>query len=68
MQAGHPMIKRLLLYILTLIYGKEVEQMAMAYAILIINGKKNYSDVPDRLKPQVAEILKDLDCEYLIEE
>ena len=42
--------------------------MAMAYAILIINGKKSFSDVPDRLKPQVAEILRDLDCGYLAED
>jgi hypothetical protein len=62
------MIKRILYYIFSLIFGKEVTDMAMAYAILIINGRKEYKDVPDRLKPQVAEILKELDCEYLIEE
>lgn len=42
--------------------------MAMAYAILIINGRKEYKNVPARLKEQVAQILRDLDCEYLIEE
>ena len=42
--------------------------MAMAYATLIIKGKKNFSDVPERLKPQVRQILIDLDCEELIEE
>lgn len=42
--------------------------MAMAYATLIIKGKKNFSDVPDRLKDQVRQILIDLDCGDLIEE
>ena len=42
--------------------------MAMAYATLIIKGKKNFGDVPDRLKAQVREILIDLDCGHLIEE
>ena len=41
--------------------------MAMAYATLIIKGKKNFSDVPDRLKDQVREILIDLDCGELAE-
>ena len=62
------MIRRVLLYILSFIFRKDVFQMAMAYAILIINGKKSFSDVPDRLKPQVAEILRDLDCGYLAED
>jgi hypothetical protein len=61
------MIKRILLFF-SLIFGRSVDDMAMAYAILIINGRKNYSDVPARLKEQVAQILRDLDCEYLIEE
>ncbi len=41
--------------------------MAMAYATLIIKGKKSFSDVPERLKEQVREILIDLDCGYLID-
>jgi hypothetical protein len=69
--AGHhliAMIKQLLFYIFTIIFEKDVFEMAMAYAILIINGRKEYKNVPARLKEQVAEILRDLDCEYLIEE
>lgn len=42
--------------------------MAMVYATLIIKGKKTYDQVPDRIKPQVKEILIDLDCEYLVTE
>lgn len=42
--------------------------MAMVYVSLIIKGKKTFSQVPDKLKDQVREILIDIDCEYLIEE
>ena len=41
--------------------------MAMAYATLIIKGKKTFNDVPDRLKEQVKEILYDLDCGWMID-
>ena len=40
--------------------------MATVYATLIIKGKKKYSQVPNKLKSQVKEILIDLECEYLI--
>lgn len=33
--------------------------MAVVYATLIIKGKKNFADVPARLKEQVKEILID---------
>ncbi len=42
--------------------------MAMIYASLIIKGKKTFEQVPDKLKPEVRQILIDCDCEYLIEE
>jgi len=41
--------------------------MAMAYATLIIKGKKNFGDVPDKLKDQVRDILNDLDCGWMID-
>ena len=41
--------------------------MAMAYATLIIKGKKTFNEVPDRLKEQVKEILYDLDCGWMID-
>jgi hypothetical protein len=56
---------KLLLY---LIFGKGVKDMAVVYATLIIKGKKNYADVPARLKEQVKEILIDLDCSDLVTE
>ena len=42
--------------------------MAVVYATLIIKGKKNFADVPARLKEQVKEILIDSGCEELTEE
>lgn len=41
--------------------------MAVIYATLIIKGKRTFPTVPDNLKPQVKEVLIDLECEYLIE-
>lgn len=58
------MIERIFLWL----FRKDVERMAMAYATLIIKGKRRFSDVPERLKEQVREILIDLDCGHLIEE
>lgn len=41
--------------------------MAVVYATLIIKGKKNFADVPERIKEQVKEVLIDLDCGELAE-
>ncbi len=43
-------------------FRKDVEQMAVVYATLIIKGKKNFADVPERIKEQVKQVLIDLDC------
>lgn len=56
---------RLLLF---LVLRKEVNNMAVIYATLIVKGKKTYAQVPDKIKPQVKQILIDLECEELIEE
>ena len=58
--------KAMLSFILKLIFGWEVNEMAVVYATLIIKGKKTFAQVPDRLKEQVKEVLIDLDCEHLI--
>lgn len=42
--------------------------MAMIYATLIVKGKKEFADVPVKLKEQVRQILIDIDCEHLITE
>lgn len=44
---------------------KEVIDMAMVYATLIIKGRRSYDTVPETLKAQVREILIDCDCEHL---
>lgn len=45
---------------------KEVETMAVIYVALIVKGKRTYSDIPEVIKPQVKEILVDLELEDLI--
>lgn len=42
--------------------------MAIIYATLIIKGKKNFADVPARIKEQVKQVLIDLECEELATE
>lgn len=37
--------------------------MAVVYATLIIKGRKTLTQVPAIIKPQVIEILKDLEVE-----
>ena len=37
--------------------------MAVIYATLIVKGKKTLAQVPAIIKPQVIEILKDLEIE-----
>ena len=49
------------------ILGKEVKEMAVVYATLIIKGRKTFADVPARLRDQVKQILIDLDCGELAE-
>lgn len=45
---------------------KEVETMAVIYVALIVKGKRTYADIPEVIKPQVREILIDLELEDLI--
>ena len=42
--------------------------MAVIQATLIVKGKKNFADVPERIKEQVKEVLIDLDCGELAEQ
>jgi len=57
-----PMIKYLLLKFLL---RKDVNEMAVVYATLIIKGKKTFKEVPDLIKDQVKQVLIDLECEEL---
>ena len=58
------MLKDFLYYLLR----KEEDEMAVIYATLIVKGKKTYAQVPDKIKPQVKQVLIDLECEDLITE
>ena len=53
---------------LFIIRRKEVEKMAIIYVALIVKGKRTYDTVPALLKPQVKEMLIDLELESLITE
>lgn len=56
-------MSRLREFILKILLRKEVKVMAVVYATLIIKGKKTLEQVPAIIKPQVEEILKDLEIE-----
>ena len=53
--------------IIKILFRKDVKEMAVIYATLIVKGKKSFADVPERSKEQVREILTDLDCPELAE-
>lgn len=44
---------------------REVEEMAVVYATLIIKGKKTIEQVPGLIREQVKEILVDMDLPEL---
>lgn len=52
-------------FLLSILFRKEVENMAVVYATLIIKGVKTIDDVPARIKDKVVQILIDLDCSDL---
>lgn len=53
--------------IIKILFRKDVEEMAVVYATLVIKGKKDFADVPARIKEQVKTVLIDLDCGDLAE-
>ena len=42
--------------------------MAVIYVALIVKGKRTFAGVPETIKPQVREILIDLELENLMSE
>lgn len=54
--------------IIKIIFRKEVGQMAVIYATLIIKGKKTIADVPVKIKNQVKQVLIDLEVPELANE
>lgn len=55
------MFTKLKLHILSYLVRKEIKDMAVVYATLIIKGKKTIDQVPALIRPQVEEILADLE-------
>ncbi len=62
------MIKGLLFFILQMVFRKEVCEVAVIYAALIVKGKKSIADVPEKIREQVKGVLIDLDVPELVEE
>jgi hypothetical protein len=58
------MIVRFLINILIKLLGDE-EMMALLFAQRVILGKTAFEEVPESLKPQVYEHLKDSGVDYL---
>lgn len=55
--------------ILLIILGrKDRKNMAVIYVALMIKGKRNYKEIPEVIKPQVRQLLIDLELEDLITE
>lgn len=48
-----------------ILFRKDVKEMAVVYVTLIVKGKKDFSDVPERIQDQVKEVLIDLDLAEL---
>lgn len=53
--------------IISIFFRKEVGEMAVVYATLIVKGLKTISDVPEKIREQVKETLIALDCPELAE-
>ena len=51
------------LFLLYLLFGREVKVMAVVYATLIVKGLKTLDQVPGIIKAQVEEILVALEIE-----
>ena len=56
---------RILLYFMC---RKDVKEMAVIYATLIVKGRKTFTEVPAKIKAQVKEVLIDLEVPELAEE
>ena len=54
-------MKSLRLLLLYLLFGREVNVMAVVYATLIVKGLKTLDHVPGLIKTQVEEILEALE-------
>ncbi len=49
------------LFLLYILFGREVHVMAVVYVTLIIKGKKTLDQVPALIRAQVEQLLEDLE-------
>lgn len=56
-----------ILFFLKIFWRKEVKDMVVIYATLIVKGKKKIKDVPAKIRDQVKELLVDLEVPELAE-
>lgn len=56
-----------ILFFLKIFWRKEVKDMVVIYATLIVKGKKKIEDVPAKIRDQVKELLVDLEVPELSE-
>ena len=62
------MIFSIFRHFLIILNRQEEETMEVIYVQLIIKGKRTYASVPAVIKPQVREILEDMELYELIKE
>ena len=67
MKYKQSLMQKLRIRIASYLLRKEVEEMAVVYATLIIKGKKTIEQVPGLIREQVKEILVDMDLPELAE-
>jgi len=60
-------VNSLRLFLLQILLKREVAEMAVVYATLIVKGKKTFAQVPAKLQAEVKDILISLDCGELAE-
>lgn len=56
-----------ILFFLKIFWRKEVKDMVVIYATLIVKGKKKIEDVSAKIRDQVKELLVDLEVPELAE-
>lgn len=61
------MMKKLFFFIFSIVFRKEAEIMAVIYATLIVKGKKTIDQVPEKIREQVREVLRDVEVPELAE-
>ena len=48
--------------IIKILFRKDVKEMAVIYATLIVKGKKSFADVPEKIRELFKYFMIDLDC------